>query len=217
MSDIKSASMDNLSSGANQSIHNIESLDMSLVRKPETINELGIIDITALQSMCSQFGDRVWQQEDQVKENKFAIFHNTQHIIFRFIEGNRDPRIFYSNPIWTVWQNVLLPAMHVAIKSFQFTDPVFPKVMLAKLQSNSCIDEHIDANLATRYVHKIHIPLVTNAQVHYIQGGVEYHLSQGKAYELNNMQAHGVWNNSQQHRIHLIFEVYDQQSIKGNC
>ncbi len=216
MSDIKSDSTINLSSGVNHPMHNMESLDMPLVCKPKTITELGIVDITTLQSMCVQFGVRVWQQEDQVKENKFDIFHHTQHIIFRFIEGNRDPRVFYSNPIWTVWQHALLPAMHVAIKSFQFIDPVFPKVMLAKLLSNNCIDEHIDANLATRYVHKIHIPLVTNTQVHYIQDGAQYHLSQGIAYELNNMQAHGVRNNSQHHRIHLIFEVYDQQSVIGN-
>ncbi len=213
MSDIKSHPTVNSTSGFNRSMHNKEYLDMPLVRKPKTITELGFINITELQSMCNQFGDRVWQQEDRVKENKFDIFHHTQHIIFRFIEGNRDPRIFYSNPIWAVWQNVLIPAMFVAVKSFQFTDAVFPKVMLAKLSPNSCIDEHIDANLATRYVHKIHIPLVTNSFVYYVQNGIQYHLSQGKAYELNNMQAHGVRNDSQQQRIHLIFEVYDQRSV----
>tara|TARA_Y100001934_G_scaffold241519_2_gene296604 strand:+ start:2022 stop:2294 length:273 start_codon:yes stop_codon:yes gene_type:complete len=87
---------------------------MRPVQKPKTIRELGPVNITNLKTLVEKVSERIWDGEDSVKENRFDCFQHTRHIIFRFIEGNRDPQDVYSNPIWEPWQGVLSPIMDQA-------------------------------------------------------------------------------------------------------
>ena len=71
---------------------------MSYVTKPEFIRSLGPVDIAPLRELVARTSERVWNLENERKENQFDCFHHTRHIVFRFIEGMRDHRRFYSNP-----------------------------------------------------------------------------------------------------------------------
>lgn len=179
------------------------------VDKPDTVRPLGVIDVSVLRRHVARLSERVWRQEDEAKENDFSCFHHTRHIIFRFIAGNRDPRRFYSQPIWAVWGRMLLPVMSRAAAPYGYAEPVYPKVMLARLEAGYGIDLHVDGGGSHPFTHKVHIALETNPGAVLHVGGVDFHLAAGRAFEVNNLVAHGAFNHGEADRIHLIFEVFE--------
>lgn len=179
------------------------------VAKPEFLTELGKVDVDRLKRLVAGVSESVWDAEDARKENRFEVFHHTRHIIFRFIAGMRDHRQFYSTPIWSAWQGHLQPVMHSAIEAFGFTQPVFPKVMLARLAAGAVIDRHVDGAGSNLFTHKIHVPLQTSAEARMFIRDRAFHLQEGCVYEVNNLVPHAVENLGAMDRIHLIFEVFD--------
>jgi hypothetical protein len=182
---------------------------MTKIQKPQNILELGEVDISALKKTVLQTSEKVWDFENKDKENNFECFHHTRHIIFRFIKGMRDHRLFYSNPVWDFWQEKLLPVMNSAIVPYNFHKPVFPKVMLARLAAGSVIDPHRDGAGSNLHTHKIHIPIQTNEKAVFWVNEESFFLKEGVAYEVNNIVLHGVENFGNEDRIHLIFEVFE--------
>ena len=177
--------------------------------KPDTIRTLGPVDIRRLKALVGRVSDTVWQSENEGKENDFFCFHHTQHIIFRFIGGNRDHRDYYSNPIWSMWKNILLPIMDAVVAPYGYTKPAYPKAMLARLAAGHIIDSHVDGAGSNLHTHKIHIPIQTNLGAIFYVNKVPHHLEEGMAYEVNNIVPHAVENFGQTDRIHFIFEVFD--------
>ena len=187
---------------------------MRMVVKPQFIREIATVDITAVKNLVGRTSDRVWDLEDERKENKFDCFHHTRHIVFRFIEGMRDHRCFYSNPIWDVWKGHLLPVLDEVVVGYGFARPVYPKVMLARLEAGAVIDRHTDGAGSNLHTHKIHVPIQTNKRTRMFINDRPFHLSEGKAFEVNNVVPHAVENLGSEDRIHLIFEVFDGESAE---
>ena len=82
------------------------------------------------------------------------------------------------------------------------------KAMFAKLKAGGEIPEHTDAAVALRMVHRVHIPIVTNDQVHFFIDGVDHKFGEGEMIELDNTRFHAVKNDSPVDRIHLIVDYY---------
>jgi hypothetical protein len=179
------------------------------VQKPADVLNLGRVDCASLQNRVGGIGAQAWQREDARKENAFPCFHDTKHVIFRFIEGNQDPSRSYDTQAWPLWEPLLLPVMRQAIASFGFKSPSFPKAMLARLAAGSFIDVHRDGAGSNLLTHKIHVPLFTNPHARFIAGGAEHELQVGWAYEVNNIALHGAVNRGETDRIHFIFEVFE--------
>lgn len=179
------------------------------VEKPHYLRDLGPVEIEALSQLVARTSERTWTLEDDRKENKFDVFHHTKHIVFRFIEGNRDRDVFYSNPNWEVWKRFLTPVMEQATKAYGFRNPVYPKAMFARLAAGAVIDMHSDGEGSHEYTHKIHVPIQTNPETRLVIRDRKFHLERGRAYELDNLAPHAVENPGPLDRIHFIFEVYE--------
>jgi hypothetical protein len=179
------------------------------VAKPQTVRALGAVEIAPLAAVVRRISEQVWTMEDARKENRFEVFHHTRHIILRFIEGNRDHRVFYANPVWAALSGCVLPVMDAAVAAYGFAAPIFPKVMLARLAAGGVIDAHSDGGGSNLFTHKIHVPLQTNDEVRVVVAGQPFHLQTGQAYELNNIASHSVENLGATDRVHLVFEVFD--------
>lgn len=182
---------------------------LARVEKPEAFLDLGAVDVAPLQAQVARLSEKVWDQENDAKENKFDVFHQTRHIIFRFTPSNRDPREHYSTPIWMVWQPILLPMMEGITVQYGHKTCEFSKIMLARLSANAVIDRHVDGAESNLVTHKVHVPLQSNPGAVFYIGDHQRHLEVGRAYEVNNIAPHGVENKGSQDRIHLIFEHYD--------
>lgn len=179
------------------------------VAKPALVRRLGAVDADALAVQVDRLSERVWDREDRVKPNRSFCFQHTRHIVFRFPVSEADPGRFRSADGWRLWATWLLPPMRRAAAVYGFVEPVFPKVMLARLAAGHCIDAHVDGSSRDALVHKVHVPLRTDPQAVATVAGERFHLAAGHAWELNNLVAHGVRNDSARDRIHLVFEVFD--------
>ena len=105
-----------------------------------------------------------------------------------------------------------MPVMQQAVSSMGFQHSVFPKVMFAKLAAGGEIDEHVDGAGSNLLTHKVHVPLITNPKAVFVSNGDSSHFEVGFAYEVNNIAAHSAANRGDSDRIHLIFEVFEQDS-----
>jgi hypothetical protein len=179
-------------------------------RKTTAIRPLGAVDIAALLAAVQAIPEAVWRAENAAKPNKFDVLGNTRHIVFRFIDSPRDWRHSHDCALWPAWRDLLEPVLAQAIAPYNYARPAFPRVMLARLPAGGMIAPHIDANPAAKWPHKIHIPLVTDPSVICHFGGQDHHFALGEAVEVNNLAGHWVRNDSAVDRIHLIFEVFDQ-------
>lgn len=178
-------------------------------RKTRTVLKLGQVGIATLQAAVQAIPETVWETENASKPNRFEVLDETRHIVFRFIDSPRDWRSSHDRPAWLQWRGLLEPVLAQAVRGYNYQRGVFPRVMLARMPPGGVIHPHIDANLAAKWPHKIHVPLSTNAKVVAYFGGSEHHFPAGEAVEVDNLGPHWVCNGGDTDRIHLIFEYYD--------
>lgn len=186
---------------------------LPIVQKPNDIDLLCKVDVSATLDLLDKFPDRYWEMENARKENDYPVFHSTEHLILRFIEGAKDPSRFYENPAWALFAPTILPLMDQISYGMGIAQPIYPKAMFAKLKKNSRIDPHIDHGHSHRYVHKIHVPLISHPDICFLIKDEVFFLEPGWAYEVNNLVPHGVENPTSADRLHFIFEVYDQHDL----
>jgi hypothetical protein len=137
------------------------------------------------------------------------MLNDTRHIIFRFINSKDNVFDFSDHPVlWDEWKVVLLPIMEQAAKGLGYKNYRFPRVMLARLPAGGEISGHSDGE-ASHYIHKIHVPLITNPETIFHVGFKSKHLQVGEIFEVNNKRIHSVANDGEADRIHFIFECYN--------
>jgi hypothetical protein len=178
-------------------------------RKTSSIRKLGPVDVGPLKEAVLALPDSVWNAENESKPNRFDALDTTRHIVFRFISNFFDWRQSHDRPLWAKWKPLLEPVLSQATASYGYQRGAFPRVMLARMAPGAAIQPHRDQSPAAKWPHKIHIPLKTNDDVVFTIDGVDYHLAEGEAVEVNNMGLHAVENRGGTDRIHLIFEYYD--------
>ena len=181
------------------------------IGKPQAVEKLCAVALSGVKETVLKISDKMWSGEDSRKENNFACFHHTQHIVFRFITDMEDHTEFHTNRSWHLWEPMFMPIMQQVAAVYGFNNAVFPKAMLAKLKAGHEIDPHQDQAPPNRFTHKVHIPIVTNPDVRFYVDGHAYELAEGFAYEVNNLQTHAVVNDGKQDRVHFIFELYDEE------
>jgi len=178
-------------------------------RKTGSVRPLGAVDIAALRAAVLALPEAVWDAENAAKPNRFNALDSTRHIIFRFVSRLRDWRGSFDGPLWAEWRPLIEPVLTAATADYGYARGAFPRVMLARMAPGGVIHPHRDTNSAAKWPHKIHVPLVTNDKVSFVIDGVDHHLAEGEAVEVNNMATHSVTNAGAADRIHLIFEYFD--------
>jgi len=176
--------------------------------KTDFFNHLGPVDVDPLIERVKNIPESQWISENEDKPNKFARLNDTRHIIFRYINSGSDVFDFHEFPIWDEWKDALLPIMEQAAKSLGYENYRFPRIMFALLPAGGEISRHSDGN-ASHYIHKIHVPLISNSETIFHVGSQSKHLPVGEIVEVNNKRVHAVRNDGDQDRIHFIFECYN--------
>lgn len=174
--------------------------------KTDFFKHLGTAEVAGLVERVGHIPEALWESENEDKPNTFARLNDTQHIIFRYIDDNVFD--FHEFALWEEWKEMLLPIMEQAAKNLGYKNYCFPRAMFAKLPAGGEISIHCDGN-ASHYIHKIHVPLVTNKKAIFNVGRQARHLPSGEVIEVNNKRMHSVRNDGDQDRVHFIFEVYN--------
>jgi hypothetical protein len=174
----------------------------ALVPVPEAL-------LLPLDEMLARNPDQ-WLTSDRKKPNRFGAFRgSTLHIVFQYPLDLRSHEASAYNPLWNEWEAVIRPVIDHVTPWYGYRDGRTTRIMLARLLAGREITAHVDGAPAAEVPNKIHVPLVTRPEVRFFIGEGKYRLDRGKAYEVNNRVRHSVRNDSDQDRIHLIFDYYD--------
>jgi hypothetical protein len=179
--------------------------------KTATVRELGLVDIGTVPADVLATPDDAWDTADdfEANYNKRGALRDAAHIILRFCDRRRRPAPCYDMPVWKQWAPRLLPIMEAAVKPYGYADGFFPRIMLARLPAGAFVAPHTDGEPSGNRPHKIHVPILTNANTYFFVNEQRYHFVAGHAYEVNNAARHAAVNNGASDRVHLIFEYLD--------
>lgn len=135
--------------------------------------------------------------ENKFRQSSFDVHSETKSILF-FWDGvvlkNRESDLGHA--VWSA-------ADHVS----SIYGGGISKIMLAMIPSKKCVKKHRDTNELEK-IHRTHIPIVTHKNVDFFVRDGNYNMEFGILYELSNCELHGVTNNSDVDRIHLIVDVF---------
>jgi hypothetical protein len=81
------------------------------------------------------------------------------------------------------------------------------KLALAELGAGRAIAPHRDVTPSLTYVHRCHLPIVTNRTVCFEIDAVTYWMAPGTVYEFDNTRQHRVVNKGMTRRVHLLCDV----------
>jgi len=105
-------------------------------------------------------------------------------------------------------------------KFFPFVEPILNVLrhhyefrqyscFMARLRPGGVIGEHIDRGSFLELCHRVHVPLKSNEDVRYVIDDQTYYWEPGNIYEFDNTRMHGVYNFSNDYRIHLVVNLYN--------
>jgi hypothetical protein len=86
-------------------------------------------------------------------------------------------------------------------------DGTHGRVFLAKLPAKKAITPHADWQEYLLVSRRNHIPVITNANVHFTVGDETKVMAAGEVWEINNSKVHSVVNDGEDDRVHLIIDI----------
>ena len=95
------------------------------------------------------------------------------------------------------------------------------RVRLMKLEAGTIIAKHtdkVDKDIKSGRIVRLHVPVITNKNVKmfsWLKGGLaEFHMAKGECWWLDVSLPHKVENNSETDRVHLVVDIYNNDTIK---
>jgi hypothetical protein len=131
-------------------------------------------------------------------------------IPLRAPKGETHPiRMSYSDPSQHEFVNTFfLEKMHYLPHVLSWFQCPLKSVRLMKLSAGSVIKKHTDLDLSAEYGEaRLHIPIITNDDVHFYVNDNEVIMTEGECWYLRLSDPHNVDNKSNVDRIHLVLDV----------
>ena len=167
-------------------------------------------DITDIKTYIESVNDE-WL-ENTYRQTKFKRPHgNTNSIIVTSFPDNWDGNKY---PITVNKINIYELIKPIVVELETLFGGKVGKAMFAKLSANKNITIHKDCGYYLNSVHRCHIPIITNEQVMFTVGDETISMKYGSCVEIDNNIDHGVMNNSDQDRVHLIIDIIPLHAFK---
>ncbi|MCK9537657.1 aspartyl/asparaginyl beta-hydroxylase domain-containing protein [Dokdonella sp.] len=105
-----------------------------------------------------------------------------------------------------------LPSLHALIHERMQAPPL--RCLLALLPGGAVISPHVDQAPYFGQTIRIHVPILTHAQVWMFSVDRSFHMAEGEVWALNNSNLHGVWNaDPARPRIHMICDFLPSRPL----
>lgn len=175
------------------------------------MRNLGAVDHAALKAAACTVPAEAWN-EDTLRQEVFSEIHyNTRSIIMLFVDLKVWPSIKVSKRKgWDYFATQAQPIVEDIVRKHYPPGGIVIRAMIANLVAGGKIAPHTDTDPSFAVGHRIHVPLVTNDMVDFHVGGELFHLEEGIAYEVNNLEVHSVQNRSDKDRLHFIFDYVER-------
>lgn len=176
---------------------------------------IGDLDAAALKQKVLDLPEQQWQG-DAFRQQRYDVHRDTQtiHLVF-------DPDFRHTHPTrlpaLQMFEQELRPTLKMTADHFDDSPKgrelfdahgmgYFVRANLVRLKSGGKITEHTDNNFSLVHSHRVHLPIITNAQVGFTVGDEIVNMKEGELYEINNRRMHSVINAGATDRVHLILD-----------
>jgi hypothetical protein len=161
--------------------------------------------VDAIASALPDTFSAVWDA-DRSRQTTYPVHRTTRSIIFEWLDN--DWRV--GGPV-NVKKHAYAPAELsdavygcAELLALSYPGGRLIRMALAELPPRARIPSHVDNGIGVTAMHRCHVPVVTNRNVHFYIDRVSYYLERGVAYEFDNTRLHAVDNRSDEPRIHLL-------------
>lgn len=170
---------------------------------------IGTLDLTSIKERLFAYSEEEWQKYTY-RQNVFHVHSQTQTIGVKFPQHDE---LMYDEELAKTW-NPLLVDFYEKLKKFYGYDELdILAMMFARMQPQAQIPLHQDKGPRFSRAHRIHVPIKTQKGVHFFLDGDDLFLEEGVIYEINNLLTHGVHNDTDEPRIHLIIDMVKKEDI----
>lgn len=169
---------------------------------------LGEVDHSELKEAVLSLDEDVWHLDSLSKAQ--PLRKDVDSVVLVFCSGWQPIRIERRSG-WEYLNAHVMPLANQIINKHYETGGQLLRVMIARLAAEGRIRPHIDHHPSFAVGHRIHVPLVTNPAVEFLVNDQAVVMHEGRAYELNNLLPHSVYNGGNEERIHLIFDYMEPQ------
>ena len=184
--------------------------------------KLGALDVSELAEKVATLSEEEWMR-DEARQKKFAVHKHTQTIwlIFDRDYRHRGPT---HRDMMDVFGDLTTPALDL-IKDFykeilkekirpeHHGPDYFVRIIMTRLAPGGEIRPHRDGGYSLLRCHRIHLPIITNDKCVFRVGDTSMHMPAGELWEINNRLEHGVKNDGDEARIHMIFDYVQPGEI----
>lgn len=151
---------------------------------------------------------------DTSRQEQFVTHENTfMYELINFDYSWRPGVVQASKKINSLPDNAQVELEQIYKLLEQYADGKVIHAEIISMKPKSRIRMHKDRGDMLYLARRFHVPLKTNSQTFFIVEDEKFFLQEGKAYELNNVKYHGVRNNSDETRIHLIVDVIPKEYL----
>jgi hypothetical protein len=170
------------------------------------------VNIKEIKSFVQTLTDEDWNFWDY-RQKTYKVHSRTKSYPLIWTDSSNNVNVIETDKFDIIW-DILSPTI---ARLEQYYNGRYVNIMFAKLISGEKIDAHIDVKEILRNVHRCHLPIQTNSNVVFSINKTHYFLEEGYFYEINNCVEHGVDNNSDEDRVHLIIDILpDSSKMKVN-
>jgi hypothetical protein len=165
---------------------------------------LGPVDYQPLKQAALDLPEDAWL-EAKGRSRNYVVHRQTESIVLVWCD--EEPGLpTYEGKGWPYLAHVAVPLMEDIQNRFYRPGGRVFRAMVAKLTAEGKIDPHVDQGESFATSHRIHVPLQTNPNVQFKINGRTFHLDEGIAYEVSNLDPHAVTNRGLRDRLHFIFD-----------
>jgi hypothetical protein len=145
---------------------------------------------------------------DRSRQETYPVHRRTRSIIFDWLDNNWE----VGGPVNVkrhdyAPQELAAAVYDCAAKLEKHFSGKLVRMTLAELAPHARIAAHIDNGIGVTAVHRCHVPIVTNENVHFYIDRVSHYLKPDVAYEFDNTRLHAVDNQSDMRRVHLLCDI----------
>jgi hypothetical protein len=186
------------------------------------------VDISPLVAMLrSRAREGLWDVDRAAASN--AVLAGREDNMARYKPGVQTVHLVFSDqsasqcfhfPWWDEWKPVVMPLLDEILGWYGIPEAEresrIVRLQLARMGPGGAILKHSDTGRWASGLHRIHVPLITNKEVHFLfqadgEGNlVEIPVAPGAVFEINNVIPHQVHNSNHQERVHLLLDFAEQ-------
>jgi hypothetical protein len=173
----------------------------------------GNFDVSKIANLLSTYSDEWFANKD--RQTIYQV-HKETNSIFIYDHSNT----------WSVGDRYDLKINNSQLSMIELVSPIVKslesihngkigKCLFIKLPAHKNVQEHVDDMDYLGAVRRHHIAITTNEDVFFFVNKEKKHMKVGDCWEINNSLFHGVENNGDTERIHLMLDILPNKFIKG--